>query len=138
MATNDGKPFVPEHKKRSAPSPPVVADEHPHKTGIVIEQENCLYLEQSIDGDISYDSVPLYDDPKYSLQLIAQSSEHWCACDGGSILNSQTDTTLDTYSVNSRFMASSVFKDDEDINSSPRPFKHKYWIKHFNIDESLF
>ena len=35
-------------------------------------------------------------------------------------------------------MASSVFKDDEDINSSPRPFEHEYWIKHFNIDESLF
>ena len=45
---------------------------------------------------------------------------------------------LDTYSVNSRSMASSVFKDDDDINPSSRPFEHKYWIKHFDIDESLF
>ena len=45
---------------------------------------------------------------------------------------------LDTYSANSRSMTSSVFKDDDDINPTPCQFKHKYWIKHFDIDESLF
>ena len=33
---------------------------------------------------------------------------------------------LDTYSANSRSMASSVFKDDNDINPTPCPFENKY------------
>ena len=28
--------------------------------------------------------------------------------------------------------------DNNDINPNPRPLQHEYWIKHFDIDESLF
>ena len=64
-----------------------VADQHPNKTGTVIEQDNCLYLERNNNGEISYDSVPLYEDIDHSLRLIAQSTEHWTACKNQSLIH---------------------------------------------------
>ena len=49
-------------------------DDHPLKTGIVIERSDYLYLEQEHeDGNIFYDEVPLYQDVERSIQLIAKS-----------------------------------------------------------------
>ena len=48
-------------------------DDHPLKTGIVIERSDYLYLErEDEDGNIFYDEVPLYQDVERSIQLIAK------------------------------------------------------------------
>ena len=53
-------------------------DNHPLKTGIVIERSDFLYLErEDEDGNIFYDEVPLYQDVERSIQLIAKSVQHW-------------------------------------------------------------
>ena len=45
-------------------------DNHPLKTGIVIERSNFLYLErEDEDGNIFYDEVPLYQDVERSIHI---------------------------------------------------------------------
>ena len=91
--TNDRAPFIPEYKKlESSESNPKLEsnesnaktrktltseifvskreelDDHPPKTGIVIERSDYLYLErEDKDGNIFYDEVPLYQDVELSL-----------------------------------------------------------------------
>ena len=78
--TNDGTPFIPQHKtKATAPtidSKSKIADDHPMKTGTIVEQNNCLYLERSEDREIFYEEVPIYDDVDRSIMLISQSTNH--------------------------------------------------------------
>ena len=62
-------------------------DNHPLKTGIVIERSDYLYLErEDEDGNIFYDEVPLYQDVERSIQLIAKSVQHWSMTADSSIL----------------------------------------------------
>ena len=64
-----------------------LADEHPLKTGTVIKQNHYLYLERADDGEIFYDEVPIYEDIDRSINIIAQSTDHWTACEGPSIID---------------------------------------------------
>lgn len=89
--TNDGTPFIPQHKVEATPltedSEAVIADNHPMKTGTIVEQNNCLYLERAEDGEIFYEEVPIYDDVDRSVMLISQSTNHWSACKGASFID---------------------------------------------------
>ena len=107
--TNDGDPYIPEYKKlESNESNPKLEsiksnmkmeskesnnelDNHPLKTGIVIERSDFLYLErEDEDGNIFYEEVPLYQDVERSIQLIAKSVQHWSMTADSSILKRET------------------------------------------------
>ena len=69
-------------------------DDHPLKTGIVIERSDYLYLErEDEDGNIFYDEVPLYQDVERSIQLIAKSVQHWSMTADSSILKQEPQET---------------------------------------------
>ena len=74
-------------------APEALADKHPLKTGAVIEQNKCLYIERADDGEIFYDEVPIYEDFNKSINIVAQSTDHWTACKGASIIGLHTNFT---------------------------------------------
>lgn len=85
---NNGTPFVLECKKRFTFVASIITNHYLNETVVFIKQENYLFPEQSIDGNISYDTVLFYKNTDHSLQFIAQSSENWCACNGEPLLHS--------------------------------------------------
>ena len=77
-ATNDSVPFAPS--LNSNPTLQLI-DEHLHRTGMVIEQNDLLYLESHGDNRIFYDSVPIFNNTAKSLNFIAKAAKHWTAYD---------------------------------------------------------
>ena len=76
--TNNGDPFTP-----SLSSDPTLQliDEHPHRTSVVIEQNDLLYLEHHGDEGIFYDAVPILNNTAKYLNLIAEATKFVMICD---------------------------------------------------------
>ena len=103
-------------------------DDHPLKTGIVIERSDYLYLErEDEDGNIFYDEVPLYQDVERSIQLIAKSVQHWSMTADSSILKQEPQETEIKEAL---LFAEEYNKDDIKV------FDHEYWTEHLDFDPS--
>lgn len=48
--------------------------------GIVIEQNNNLYLKWEDDHSVFYDTISIYTNIPRELQLISKSNEQWTVC----------------------------------------------------------
>jgi hypothetical protein len=48
-------------------------DQHPFRTGTIIEENGFLFKEREMDGLIFYDSLEVLDDPDKTLDIIKDS-----------------------------------------------------------------
>ena len=105
-------------------------DDHPLKTGIVIERSDFLYLErEDEDGNIFYDEVPLYQDVERSIQLIAKSVQHWSMTADSSILKRGTQQV--------EIKEPLLFAEEySNTNDDIKVFDHEYWTEHLDFDPS--
>ena len=125
-STNDGTPWIPLHKRKDNN----VTDTHPQRTGTIIERDGYLYLERNDHGDISYDTVPLYDNVDRTVNLINQSTEYWSTCNESFLQSSRANL----HPVSAHLLAEPVL--DESYDSSPRPFEHEYWTDSLGLDDA--
>ena len=110
-----------------------LADEHPLKKGTVIEQNHYLYLERADDREIFYDVVSIHEDIDRSINIFAQSTNHWTACEGPSIIDLQTNSkTHNSF----KYMAIPTIQEPDSYGAAPRPFENEYWIDHFGFDDA--
>ena len=104
-------------------------DDHPLKTGIVIERSDFLYLErEDKDGSIFYEEVPLYQDVERSIQLIAKSVQHWSMTADSSILKKEPQQA----EIKEPLLFAEDYNNEDDI----KVFDHEYWTEHLDFDPS--
>jgi len=106
-------------------------DDHPLKTGTVIERSDFLYLErEDKDGNIFYEEVPLYRDVERSIQLIAKSAQHWSTTADSSILKREAQQAEE---IKQPLLFAEEYKNN---NDDIKVFDHEYWTEHLDFDPS--
>ena len=104
-------------------------DDHPLKTGTVIEWSDFLYLErEDEDGNIFYEKFPLYQDVKRSIQLIAKSAQHWSTTADSSILKREPQQA----EIKDQFLFAEEYENGDNI----KVFDHEYWTERLDFDPS--
>ena len=97
-----------------------------YRPSIVIEdREGYLAMERNLDGELYYDTFPMFEDIDTSLDIIHDTVEFWNTVEGAPSLHGCSATRIDTIDDTSYL---------NDL-SAPRPTESDYWDGYFTLDD---